>query len=433
MKKNLLLIICIGISLLTNAQALKQSFVSTDIDNFWVAYDKISSTKDSIKQYAYLKEFYLNKGSDGLKSIIEVRNYTDKEFIDAINNYPIFWKSIRENTLKVKDLYPEINADLLKLKNFYPDLKQSTIYFTIGAFRTGGTIQNNRVLIGSELSLADKNTIINELPAWRQPFYKNQVPIEEIALLCTHEYVHTQQKELVQNLLSMCLYEGVAEFVSCKATGKKSTTPAMEYGKANEKRVVEKFVADLFLMSNNYNWLYGENRNEFKVRDLGYFIGYEICERYYTMAKDKSNAIKELIELDFTNEKEVERIIDLTNFLPKKLEELYNDYEAQRPKVISIAPFENGSQTVKPGLTKIKITFSEPLLKHNTGIDFGPLGEKYCPKVLPEKVFGEDGRTWTFEAELKPNQQYQLLISNNFRKDNGVRLKPYLIDIKTTD
>lgn len=433
MKKNFLLIICIGISLLTNAQSLKQTFVSTDIDNFWVAYDKISSTKDSIKQYAYLKEFYLNKGSEGLKSIIEVRNYTDKEFIDAINNYPIFWNSIRKNTLKVKDLYPEINADLLKLKNFYPDLKQSTIYFTIGAFRTGGTIQNNRVLIGSELSLADKNTIINELPAWRQPFYKNQVPIEEIALLCTHEYVHTQQKELVQNLLSMCLYEGVAEFISCKATGKKSTTPAMEYGKANEKRVVEKFVADLFLISNNYNWLYGENRNEFKVRDLGYYIGYEICERYYAISKDKSNAIKELIELDFTNEKEVERIIDLTNFLPKKLEELYNDYEAQRPKVINIAPFENGSQTVKPGLTKITITFSEPLLKHNTGIDFGPLGEKYCPKVLPEKVFGEDGRTWTFEAELKPNQRYQLLISNNFRKDNGVRLKPYLIDIKTTD
>lgn len=433
MKKNLLLIICLGISLLTNAQALKQAFVSTDIDNFWVAYDKISSTKDSIKQYAYLKEFYLNKGSDGLKSIIEVRNYTDKEFIDAINNYPIFWNSIRENTLKVKDLYPEINADLLKLKNFYPDLNQSTIYFTIGAFRTGGTIQNNKVLIGSELSLADKGTIVEELPAWRQPFYKNQVPIEEIALLCTHEYVHTQQNELVQNLLSMCLYEGVAEFISCKATGKKSTTPAMEYGKANEKRVVEKFVADLFLISNNYNWLYGENRNEFKVRDLGYYIGYEICERYYAISKDKSNAIKELIELDFTNEKEVERIIDLTNYLPKKLEELYNDYEAQRPKVINIAPFENGSQTVKPGLTKITITFSEPLLKHNTGIDFGPLGEKYCPKVLPEKVFGEDGRTWTFEAELKPNQRYQLLISNNFRKENGVRLKPYLIDIKTAD
>ncbi len=433
MKFFYVLLISIGLSSLANAQELKQSFVSSDIDNFWVAYDKISSTKDSVKQYAFLKEFYLDKGSEGLKSIIDVRNYSDKEFIDAINNYPVFWNSIRQNTVKVKDLYPEINADLLKLKNFYPELKQSTIYFTIGAFRTGGTIQNNRVLIGSELSLADKNTIINELPTWRQPFYKNQVPIKEIALLCTHEYVHTQQNEIVQNLLSMCLYEGVAEFISCKATGKKSTTPAIEYGKANEKRVVEKFVADLFLMSNNYNWLYGENRNEFKVRDLGYYIGYEICERYYTMSKDKSKAIKELIELDFTNEKDVERIIDLSNFLPKKLEELYNDYEMQRPKVISMAPFENGSQTVKPGLTKITITFSEPLLKHNTGIDFGPLGENYCPKVMPEKVFGEDGRTWTFEAELKPNQRYQLLISNNFRKENGVRLKPYLIDIKTTD
>lgn len=433
MKKVILAIVCIIITTSTFSQKITQRFVSSDIDNFWVAYNKIIATKDSSEQYHLLKTLYINKGSEGLKSLIEARNYTDKDFIDWMTKYPKFWKSLKPNTLKAKSLYPTINTDIQKLKTAYPSLRPATIYFTIGAFRTNGMTQNNQILIGSEFSLADKTTDVSEFPEWRQQFYKMQNPIGELALLCTHEYIHTQQKPLVENLLSMCLYEGVAEFVSCKVTGKKSASPAIEFGKANEKIVVDKYVSDLFLMTNNYNWLWGENRNELKVRDLGYYIGYEICERYYQQSKDKQKAIKELIELDYNNEKEVERIVNSTKLFPKTLEELYNDYDKQRPTVIQIAPFENGSQTVKSGLTKITVTFSEALLKHNTGIDFGPLGQNYCPKILPERVFSTDGKSWTFEADLKPNQRYQILISNNFRKENGVRLKPYLIDFKTAE
>lgn len=433
MKKILVVIIILCFTTLSNAQRSKQNFVSTDIDNFWIAYDKIISTTDSVKQYKYLKEYYLDKATQGLKSLIEVRNYSDKEFIDAITKCPEFWKSIKQNTLKVKNLYPKINADIQQLKKAYPALKPATIYFAVGAFKAGGTTRNDRVLIGSELSLADKNTFIDELPTWRQPFYRTQNPIKELPLLCTHEYIHTQQKELVENLISMCLYEGVAEFISCKVTGKKSTTPAIEFGKANQKIVIEKFVSDLFIMTNNYNWMWGENRNNLMVRDLGYYIGYEICERYYNLSSDKTKAIKELIELDYTNEKEVERIVDITKLLPKTLEELNNDYEKQRPTVIQLTPFENGSQNVKSGLTKITVIFSEPLVKYNTGLDFGPLGQDYFPKIKPERVFSEDGKSWTFEADLKPHQHYQILISNNFRKQNGVRLKPYLIDFITGD
>ena len=170
-----------------------------------------------------------------------------------------------------------------------------------------------------------------------------------------------------------------------------------------------------------------------KVRDLGYYIGYEICERYYNQSKDKQKAIKELIELDYTNEIEVERIVNLTKLLPKTLEELNNDYEKQRPTVINMTPFENGSQNVKSGITKITITFSEPLNGNNDGIDFGPLGQEYYPKIKPKKIWSDNGQSWTFDADLKPNKHYQILISNNFRKKNGVRTKSYLIDFKTAE
>ncbi len=433
MKKLILVIVSLVIFGSWSGETIKQQFITTDIDNYWIAYEKIISTKDSALQYKYLREFYLDKATEGLKRIIQVKNYSEKNFIDGINNYPKFWKSIKPNTLKAGEHFAEIEKDIQKLKQLYPDLKPSPVYFFIGAFRSGGMISENNVLISCELSLADKSTITDELPEWRQPFYKEYNPIEGLSLLCTHEYVHTQQKELVQNLLSMCMYEGVAEFISCKATGEKSDCPAIEFGKANAEIVLQQFVSDLYIMSNDYNWLYGQNRNDLKVRDLGYYIGYEICERYYNLSADKSKAIKELIELDYTNEKEVERIIDKTNFLPKKLEELNSDYEKQRPTVTGIAQFKNGSKKIKPGLTRITVTFSKPLNKNNTGIDFGPLGENFCPQIKQqENGWSEDGKSWTFEADLKPNQRYQILISNNFRMEDGVRLKPYLIDITTT-
>ncbi len=98
-----------------------------------------------------------------------------------------------------------------------------------------------------------------------------------------------------------------------------------------------------------------------KIRDLGYYVGYEICERYYDLSKDKTKAIKELIELDYKNEKELERIVNATKLLPKTLKMLRQDYEKQRPGVVAVLPFKNGSQSVKSGLTKITVTFSEPL------------------------------------------------------------------------
>ena len=85
MNKILLLLLSLTIVINSFGQANKQQFVSTDIDNFWHAYDKISSTKDSVAQYNYLKELYIGKGSIGLKSLVEVRGYTNKEYIDAIN------------------------------------------------------------------------------------------------------------------------------------------------------------------------------------------------------------------------------------------------------------------------------------------------------------------------------------------------------------
>ena len=433
MKKILFVSISLAITTFIFGQDYKQKFVSTDIDNFWTAYSKIISTNDTTLQYKYIKELYIDKGTQGLKSLMEVRRYTDKEYVEAIKKYPKFWGSIKANTLQVKNSYPQIEKAIDNLRKAYPSLKPSTIYFSVGVFRTGGTILGNQVLIGSELSLANKKTVTDELPEWLQSFFQLYNPLEDIALLCTHEYIHTQQKEGVDNLLCNALREGIAEYISCMVTDKPSNTPSFVFGKANEEIVKQKFIEDVFLPERMYNWMWGQNRNAFKVRDLGYYIGYRISENYYQQATNKETAIKEMIELDYSNDQAVENLIDRSAFFSKTVAQLNEAYETARPKVIGISPIENGASNVKPGITEITVTFSEPLNGQNDGIDFGPLGQDFCPKITPQKSWSSDNKTWTFKADLKPNQHYQFLISNNFRKENGIKLKAYLIDFKTTD
>ncbi|MEN2398898.1 DUF2268 domain-containing putative Zn-dependent protease [Flavobacterium sp. MC2016-06] len=431
MKNKLSVLICLIVSTLTFGQNFKQQFISTDIDNFWNAYDKIVSVTDTVLQKKYLKEFYIDKGTEGLKNLIEVRNYTEKDFLNVITNRPKFWNSIRQNTLDVKSHYAEIETAILKLKTQYPDLKPAVMYFSIGAFRTPGTTYENKVLIGSEFSLGAENTVVEELPKYLHSYYKQYKPLENLALLSTHEYIHTQQKESNGSLLSNCLREGIAEFISCKVTEKKSNSPAIDFGKANQEAVINQFVKDLYLISYDYNWLWGENKNQLKERDLGYYIGYEIAERYYNSSKDKSKAIKELIELDYSKEKEIAKITDASHLFPKRLKELNTEYEKQRPTVASIQPLIKGNKKLKSGLTKITIFFSEPLNGRSTGIDFGPLGKDYFPKLSPNRVWSEDKKSITIEADLEPDKQYQFFIDNTFRKDNQVRLKPYLIEFST--
>lgn len=428
--------ICILILIICSSQIKGQNVVWTDVDNFWTAYDKIIQTKDSVAQYRLIEDLYFSKATEGLMAMRQARNYTAKDYIDAINNYPNFWNSIRRNTLRANQFSEELNTGIEKLRQIYADLKPSKIYFTIGAMRSNGTTLDSLVLIGAELAMADKNSISDEfLPdnfrIGRRNYFDSN-PINNLVLLNIHEYVHTQQKPWVDNLLSYVIREGVAEYISVKAMNIPSASPAIEFGKKNHEKVRAKFEQEMFYINNQSNWLWSDSPNEFEVRDLGYYIGYQICENYYNQAENKSLAIKKMIELDYTNEVEIEDFVEKSNFFSKPLNELYQDFEKKRPKVIGITQFKNKSEKVNSNIKEITIEFSEPLNGYNTGVDFGELGQSAFPKNDVTKRFWSNGnKAWTITVDLEPNKKYQILITNNFRTQNGMPLKPYLIEFQT--
>ncbi len=413
-----------------------QNIVTTDIDNFWKAYDKITATKDSIKQLEYINKLFVEKGTPGLRDIMKARHYSPQEYVDAINKYPLFWKSIRENTFKAKSFAKEIELGVSKLQKLYPELKPANVYFTIGVFRTGGTTIGNNVLIGSEISLADKNTDVSELPEsfnnLKTYFARN--PIDEVVFLNVHEFVHTQQKTtLCDNLLGQSVMEGVAEFLAVKALETPSNTPAITYGKNNEQRVKEVFAKEMLNPFYGF-WFYSNAKNEFNTRDLGYYVGYAIAEKSYEKAEDKKLAVKEMIELDYNNPILLAKYVDKSGYFPKSIKKYTKEFEKNRPQVINIKPFKNEDKKVSPNITELTVELSKEMNKDYKDFYFGPLGKEASIKIKRFIGFSDDGKSISIEIEpLQPNKHYQILIGGGFRDKAGVSLKPYLIDFTTAN
>ncbi|TAH09361.1 MAG: hypothetical protein EAZ13_01050 [Sphingobacteriia bacterium] len=420
----------------TNSFAQKQKIVITeDIPNFWNAYDQIKQTKDSLQQIELIKTLFINKGTQGLAAIMEVKEYTPISYINAINQYPDFWNSIRNNTLKVNGYAYEIETGIKQLKRIYPALKPAKIYFTIGALWSNGTTLGDKVLIGSELAMANVKVITKEIEKDfpHLPIYFNTNPIDNLTFLNTHEYIHTQQKTTVGNsLLAQTVLEGAAEFIAEIALKIKSPNPQIQFGKSHTNQLKKAFEKEMF-SPYLYNWIWNNANNPFKMRDLAYCIGYAICEKYYIESSNKKLAIQEMIELDYNKETALIDFVEKANFFEKPLSFYKTQFEHERPKLVGIKQFENGSQIVDPATKIITLYFSQPMNINTRGFEFGPLGENNILMVKKVLGFSEDKKSFSFEVQLEPQKRYQSIISERFRDTSGLPLKAFLIDFKTKE
>jgi hypothetical protein len=410
------------------------NIITSDVTNFWQAYDKIQTTQDSIQQIQYLKELFIDKGTPGLKGVIKARRYTIAEYHKAITTYPKFWNTLRPNTLKINEYTENIERGVGQFIKLYPDAKPAKIYFTVGAFRTGGTTINNKVLIGSEIALADATVDTSELKkdhAHLPKYFKTNTPEKSIVFGNVHEYIHTQQDTTIANsLLSRTLIEGVAEFISEEALNVSSPNEAVIYGKKNDQKIKEAFVKEMFTQF-EVMWFWGNTNNQFKTGDIGYYVGYAISKSYFEQAKNKEKAIKEMIELAYLDEKKVYQFVDDSKYFDKSIAEYRKEVELKRPRVVGIIEFTNNSKNVAVTTKTMTIEFSKVMNTDLINLRLGPLGENNLLQVTKNLGWSEDGKKITFEVALKPNLRQQLLITDVFRSKEGYLLAPYLIDITT--
>ena len=273
----------------------KPKIFTSDITNFWIAYDSVLTTKDTLRQKDFIQRLYFDKATLGLKDFIISKQFSINGYLNVILKFPKFWQSVRPNTLRVENYRNEFERIMKRFKVIYPSFKKPDLYFTIGDLNSGGTTTQDKVLIGTEIGASDNTVDASEVYPTLQSMFKTQT---SIIYLVTHEIVHTQQKgEIYINLLTHCIAEGSADFIAEVVLQKPVITPYIIYGLAHEKELVEKFEKEKFGIDKQ-DWLYNG-------KDYGYFIGYKICKSYYDNAKDKKKAIADIIELKYGDENQL--------------------------------------------------------------------------------------------------------------------------------
>ncbi|MGH1516546.1 Ig-like domain-containing protein [Chryseobacterium sp. JK1] len=407
---------------------------TSDIDNFWNAYDQIKKTDDFSKKLNLINELYISKGTKGLKTFMEVREYSDTVFVRIIDEYPKFWNSIRPNTLKVKEKMGELNKSVARLKEIYPQLKDAEMYFTVGGLNSGGTVSKNMVLVGTEIATGTPDTDVSEFKGgWLKGVFADQ-SLDNIVSLNIHEYIHTQQNGRSKRILNHSIKEGSCDFITELVMQKPLRTKYLSYGTAHADQLKALFKNDMF-STNSTNWLYN-GRKRPDAADLGYYIGYEICKSYYQNAKDKKQAIKDIIELNYNDDNAVEDFLARSKFFKEKInkEKLLKEYEKNLLYVVKTNPAV-GSEAVSPDTKEIKITFSKEIVPDHYSIETSAKGKESFPLA---KVIGleNNNTTLVLGMDLQPNKTYEFVLSNKkFESKDGYPLKDekFLVTFKTSE
>jgi hypothetical protein len=320
--RRLALAIILGLGLLaTNAVAKSGStpiqLEDGDVTRFWTAYDAVRAADTPEAQKAAFQRLYIDQGTPGLAAFMEAKSYTADTWLNAIRAYPAYWDSVRPRTALAAGALTRLEGHLQRFRTLYPDLRPAGIYFEIGALRSAGTTQGDKVLLGVEMATGDDSVDISEMPAGLQRFFTSYFasrPLDNLDLLAVHEVVHTQQRGERSTLLAQAVYEGVADFVAEQVTGRMPDLAYVAYGPANAPAIKTAFRRDM-AGEDFSGWLYNNTDNAFGVRDLGYYVGYAITRGYYDRAPDKSAALKTMIELDYSDPAAVQAFVDASGYL----------------------------------------------------------------------------------------------------------------------
>jgi hypothetical protein len=265
--------------------------VTSDITFFWKAYDVAKPENNLI----VFRDQYLRKGSPGLKEFTRRRIGSSCGLVDAIEQHPKYYASLRDTSLQLDSYKDALRASFRKLKEIYDAAVFPDIYFLMGRMNSAGTLTDEALLIGIDMFGRTKNAPLDELDQWHKANIK---PIEAIPFVVAHELIHYQQKYPNEHvtLLQQAVNEGSADFIAQVIAGGHGNEHIHVYGNLHERELWLDFKKEM-MGTDSSNWLYQGDKATNRPADLGYYIGYKICEAYYKNAADKKKAIKDILEI----------------------------------------------------------------------------------------------------------------------------------------
>jgi len=270
------------------------TFVTSDIDRFWKAYDKGAGASVD-ERIAIFQREYIDGGTQGLKDWIVSGRLNAKTLVKTIDSHQEFFKSIRSLTSRIQTHRNATIEAFKQLRTYYPDAIFPDVYFVIGQLQSGGTASDNGLLMGAEMFTRESETPRGELTEWQ----KNAIaPQSDIPALVAHESIHFQQKGFRAGLLCACLKEGGADFLGRLAAGRliERMETAHKWADTRERELWIEFEKEVD-SEDITHWLYGSSGGNGRPVDLGYWMGYKISEAYYNNSAGKRQAVKDIVQV----------------------------------------------------------------------------------------------------------------------------------------
>ena len=284
-----------GAQLNRDPEAVK--FITSDIDNFWRAYDLAASETDKSKRIAVFQSEYLDKGSTGLKDFVRLRIRSAETLAGTIDRMPKYYASIRPQTLQVQRMEKRMRAAFKKFKSIYPEAVFPDVYFLIGVTNSGGTTGPSGLLIGTEMYGKTAKSPTEELSAWLRAVIST---VENVPAIVAHESCHYNQRYNTapdqRHLLGKSLQEGACDTIGELISGRNINDHLKVYGKKHEAEIWRDFEADMYKPDIS-KWIYNAVTAKDRPPDLGYYVGYLITRAYYDKAKNKRQAVYDILNI----------------------------------------------------------------------------------------------------------------------------------------
>jgi len=234
-----------------------------------------------------IEKEYLIKGTKGVEiftpnRIINAENMAKKIAADPA----AYEKALRVCLPGARLVEAEAFTILGNVKRLLQQEKSAPTYIVLGGNNSGGTASGEGFTLGLEVICGFVDT--------------PEQAGELIKTFVAHEVVHVYQAWVItegESLLYLTLKEGFADFIANLVIGEVSASEKErhDYGMKNEARIWQKFQKEMAGTSYKY-WMYGAGRDD-QPADMGYWLGKRIAEAYYKNARDKQQALQDLLYL----------------------------------------------------------------------------------------------------------------------------------------
>lgn len=275
-----------------NPQQMKIS--TEDIDRFWNIYDQLNGTNAE----AIVMSQYIVPGSIGLQTFFEVRmGLRATALIQSVRKHRTYYESIRLVSQQLYRFKPQLISAAVKFKELYEDAIFPPTYFVMSNFQAFGTPDGGAgQLIGAEFLCNKSSVDTSSLGSWEKTVIADTSKLPGILI---HELVHIQQNTAMpKTLLEKSINEGACDFITELILGYNINSTLHEYGNRHEKALWEKFKVQMH-GEDLKEWLYnGFNAERNTPGDLGYYMGYKICEAYFAKRNNQKEAVREILNIN---------------------------------------------------------------------------------------------------------------------------------------